>query len=249
MSLETYTGYIPALVDTNPEKIDPKSEGDDHLRGIKSTLSVTFAGFTETNVGVSVTASDINAVCAGGAESAMPTGMVSQFAMVTPPTGWLSCDGSIISRTTYANLFAAIGTTFGAGDGSTTFGIPDLRGWFTRGWVSDGTMDLGRVFGSTQIADNQEHSHLGSTLNSTNTPVTATDGAHVHSLSQDVLVRNLLQQRGNDQGNGTSEATVTALSAGDHTHTIEDYTHAHIILADGTEGRPNNVALLYCIKT
>jgi microcystin-dependent protein len=249
MSLETYTGYIPALVDTNPTPTDPKSEGDDHLRGIKSTLSVTFAGFTETNVGVSVTASDINAVCAGGAESAMPSGMVAQFAMVTPPTGWLPCDGSIISRTTYANLFAAIGTTFGVGDGSTTFGIPDLRGWFTRGWVSDGTMDLGRVFGSTQDDDNAPHAHGGTTDNSTNTPVTATDGAHVHSLSGDVLIRNLLEQRGNDQGNGTSNATITALSAGDHTHTINDYTHDHVIPVQGEEGRPNNVALLYCIKT
>src|SRR6185503_20590605 len=44
------------------------------------------------------------------------------------PSGWLNCDGSAVSRTTYANLFAAIGTTFGAGDGSTTFNVPDLRG-------------------------------------------------------------------------------------------------------------------------
>lgn len=55
-------------------------------------------------------------------------GIIQMFAGATPPTGWLVCDGSAISRTTYATLFAAIGTTWGAGDGSTTFNIPDLRG-------------------------------------------------------------------------------------------------------------------------
>lgn len=55
-------------------------------------------------------------------------GIIQMFAGATPPTGWLVCDGSAISRTTYATLFAAIGTTWGSGDGSTTFNIPDLRG-------------------------------------------------------------------------------------------------------------------------
>jgi microcystin-dependent protein len=51
----------------------------------------------------------------------------------TPPTGWLLCDGSAISRTTYAALFALIGTTYGVGNGSTTFNIPDFRGRFPLG--------------------------------------------------------------------------------------------------------------------
>ena len=55
-------------------------------------------------------------------------GMVQMFAGSTAPTGWLMCDGSAVSRTTYATLFSVIGTTWGSGDGSTTFNLPDLRG-------------------------------------------------------------------------------------------------------------------------
>ncbi len=57
-----------------------------------------------------------------------PSGAISMFGAATAPTGWLVCDGAAVSRTTYADLFAAIGTTWGAGDGSTTFNLPDLRG-------------------------------------------------------------------------------------------------------------------------
>jgi microcystin-dependent protein len=55
-------------------------------------------------------------------------GIVLPFAGSTAPAGWLLCAGQAVNRTTYAGLFAAIGTTFGAGDGSTTFNVPDLRG-------------------------------------------------------------------------------------------------------------------------
>ena len=54
-------------------------------------------------------------------------GQVAAFAMDTPPTGWLVANGAAVSRTTYAELFAAIGTVWGSGDGSTTFNLPDLR--------------------------------------------------------------------------------------------------------------------------
>jgi microcystin-dependent protein len=58
----------------------------------------------------------------------VPTGAMMQYAAASAPTGWLLCDGSAVSRTTYADLFALIGTTYGAGDGSTTFTLPDMRG-------------------------------------------------------------------------------------------------------------------------
>lgn len=62
-----------------------------------------------------------------------PPGVVFPYAGATAPDGWLLCDGSAISRTTYAALFAAISTAHGTGDGSTTFNIPDYRGRFLRG--------------------------------------------------------------------------------------------------------------------
>lgn len=64
----------------------------------------------------------------------IPAGMVAPFAGTSAPSGWLACDGSLVSRTTYATLFAAIGVTWGSGDGSTTFSLPDLRYKFVRGY-------------------------------------------------------------------------------------------------------------------
>ena len=57
-----------------------------------------------------------------------PVGLISMYSGTTAPTGWLVCDGSAISRTTYATLFGVIGTTYGSGDGSTTFNLPNLKG-------------------------------------------------------------------------------------------------------------------------
>lgn len=68
----------------------------------------------------------------------------------TAPTGYLKANGAVVSRTTYASLFSVIGTTFGSGDGSTTFGLPDLRGVFPRGWDDGRGVDSGRGMGSTQ---------------------------------------------------------------------------------------------------
>lgn len=65
---------------------------------------------------------------AGGVKGLGTTGDVVQIAGVSLPTGWLLCDGSAVSRSLYAALFAAIGTSFGVGDGSSTFNLPDLRG-------------------------------------------------------------------------------------------------------------------------
>lgn len=80
----------------------------------------------------------------------IPTGMIAPFAMSTAPTGWLECDGSAVSRTTYAALFTALSTTHGVGDGSTTFNIPDLRGEFIRGWDNGKGTDSSRTFASSQ---------------------------------------------------------------------------------------------------
>lgn len=62
-----------------------------------------------------------------------PTAAVLPYAATTAPDGWLLCDGSAVSRTTYSFLFAAIGTSYGSGDGSTTFNVPDYRWTFLRG--------------------------------------------------------------------------------------------------------------------
>lgn len=88
-----------------------------------------------------------------------PVGAVMSFARYTVPSGWLACDGSAVSRATYASLWWAIGTTYGAGDGSTTFNLPDLRGEFVRGWDFGRGVDSGRIFGTFQGDDFRSHTH------------------------------------------------------------------------------------------
>ncbi len=81
-----------------------------------------------------------------------PSGTIVEFAGSSAPTGWLFCDGSAVSRTTYAALFTTIGTIYGAGDGSTTFNVPDLR---NRTIIGAGlTYAVGNTGGTTTVALN-----------------------------------------------------------------------------------------------
>ena len=87
-------------------------------------------------IGASSTFSDGDLVVfssAGNVQSNVPAGVILPFGMTTLPTGWLECDGTAVSRTTYATLFAAVGTTWGVGDGSTTFNLPNLTNREIRG--------------------------------------------------------------------------------------------------------------------
>jgi microcystin-dependent protein len=103
-------------------------------------------------------------------DNGVPAGQLAAFARNTAPTGWLKANGALVSRTTYAALFAAIGTTFGAGDGSTTFALPDARGEFLRGWDDGRGIDASRAFGSAQLDALQEHVHTTTLLLNSITP-------------------------------------------------------------------------------
>jgi microcystin-dependent protein len=95
-------------------------------------------------------------------QALLPAGAVQAFAMNSAPAGWLAADGTAVSRSTYAALFAAISTTYGAGDGSTTFALPDLRGIFVRGSGSQtisGTAYSG-TFAAVQQDQLKSHTHL-----------------------------------------------------------------------------------------
>lgn len=78
------------------------------------------------------------------------------------PSGWMECNGVELSRALFSELFAAIGTTFGVGDGSTTFNIPDMRGVFPRGWDHGRGVDIERTLGSDQLDAFQGHKHITS---------------------------------------------------------------------------------------
>lgn len=112
---------------------------------------------------------------AGSGTGLLPAGMVMGWATATAPVGWLICNGAQVSRTTYAELFATIGSTYGNGDGLTTFNLPNLAGKVMRGSAAV-TYPLGASGGadSQTLSTNQIPAHTH--------PVTITDPGHSHNV-------------------------------------------------------------------
>ena len=106
-----------------------------------------------------VSAAAANALSAAVVTLTFPPGTIIYAGMTTAPTGFLECNGTAVSRTTYAGLFAAIGTTWGAGDGSSTFAIPELRGEFLRVWDNGRGQDTSRTFAAVQTQTIEAHIH------------------------------------------------------------------------------------------
>ena len=213
-------------------------------------------------------------VTAGGA-SIMPTGAMLEYGGSAAPTGWLLCNGSAVSRTTYADLFAVLGTAYGVGDGSTTFNLPDRRGKFGVG--VDGTYTRGSTGGSTTTSSAGSHDHTGSagstTLTTsqipshTHTGTTSSNGDHSHyplgsspsSGSFGSSVNNIASDLAyNIVSASTANTSFTTNTTGAHTHTFtSDSTgggtgHNHSISTDGTHTHtvtPPYVASNFIIKT
>lgn len=154
-------------------------------------------------------------------------------------TNWvLYANGAAVSRSVYADLFAVVGTTYGIGDGSTTFNLPDLRGEFIRGWnsqtVGGSRPDSGRSFASEQLELIKNHTHPAST--------TATDSGHAHGYG------TFGAPAGSGVAGGadyvfSSTTTNTGFASISASTTISNNT------GGGSETRPVNIALLPCIKT
>lgn len=105
-------------------------------------------------------------------EDIVPAGTIHLYAGATAPTGFLLCQGQTVSRNTYQTLFAAIGTNYGAGDGSTTFGIPDLRGRVAVGKSTSGTFSTLNNRGGAEthtltVAEMASHTHIQNSHNHT----------------------------------------------------------------------------------
>jgi microcystin-dependent protein len=160
----------------------------------------------------------------GATTTEMPTGSVITWvgAPSTPPSGWLLCDGAAVSRSTYSDLFAITSTYFGAGDGSTTFNLPDFRGLSLVGAVSAnlgvavGNTSGGKVwtYGSadpftalTHSSDNALHTH---------TFTDDTQGGHTHTINHSTTATN---QNETDAGGHSHTYTATPSTTG-HSHTV-----------------------------
>ncbi|WP_344827492.1 phage tail protein, partial [Rurimicrobium arvi] len=173
----------------------------------------------------SVLTADANGVVRRVAMSTAPdqtVGSIEAFAYSAIPSDYLECNGAPVSRTTFATLFAKIGTTYGAGDGSTTFNLPDLRGEFIRGWDHGRGIDASRVLGSLQMDAFQGH-RMNVQLN-TSKPYSST-GSTVGDYYSNV---------------GSGSATGTTLDP------VTNGTNGTPRTA--SETRPRNVAMVYAIK-
>ncbi|HEY1932828.1 MAG TPA: phage tail protein [Acetobacteraceae bacterium] len=140
-----------------------------------------------------------------------------------PSAGWLFCDGSAVSRTTYADLFSAIGTSWGSGDGTTTFNLPDLRGYFVRG-VSGGTArDPGAAARHSAKVGGNAGDAVGTIQDfATALPVTGnlttnTTGSHVHGVPHLPTDSSWYQIAGSHYAQWNSGSTQTSAD-GDHSH-------------------------------
>jgi len=175
----------------------------------------------------------------GGLASGVPVGTILAHAANTPPSGFLECNGSNISRSTYATLFSTISTTFGVGDGSSTFALPDLRGQFIRGWANTGSTDASRVFGSTQTDQNKNHTHTTDSTSLTGGIRKISEGFLAGGSATGVFTKT---SDGNNSITGSSSTSpVGGVDFdGSHTHTMGNN--------GGTEVRVKNTALMYVIK-
>ena len=167
-------------------------------------------------------------------------GQVCFFAMDTAPDGFLKANGAAVSRTTFSALFNAIGTAFGAGDGSTTFNLPDMRGEFPRGWDDGRGVDSGRSFGTAQLDQFSNHIHRVSVNDHPNKNISLGGGASVDE-NEWVSGSTNIGFLDNHRWGGGSGSRLRALSAQN-----SDSVKASTSL-DG-ETRSRNVALLACIK-
>jgi microcystin-dependent protein len=177
--------------------------------------------------------------------NAIPAGVMMPYAGSSPPTGYLLCNGAAVSRTTYVNLFSAIGTTYGTGDGATTFNLPNTNGKVLVGYNSSETEfnSLGKTGG--------EKTH---TLTTTEMPshyhyvslTTSTTGAHTHSyIKGDPGDDSISENSGSYDEYDDMSATTG--SAGNHYHTVTGNTGSK-----GSGGAHNNLqpylTLNYIIK-
>lgn len=197
----------------------------------------------EGNITISAAAlEEALALVQATADVAAPPSTIAFLTRSTAPAGWLKANGAAVSRTTYADLFAAIGTTYGAGNGTTTFNLPDLRGEFLRGWDDGRGLDVGRGFATIQYGQNLAHGHG------------VYDPHHAHSVHDPGHAHTYIRPNGgapvNVGGQFTSGALDTFWSdrAGTGIAIYGAGTGIFIQSNGGTEARPRNVSLLVVIK-
>jgi microcystin-dependent protein len=210
--------------------------------------------------------------------AAVPVGTYIEYAGNVAPAGFLKANGAAISRTTYAALFGVCGTTYGVGDGATSFNLPDARGVVIRGWDDGRGLDSGRGFGTYQADAFQTHLHTGGstgTVSNDHTHSGATGGTAgvngtVYGISQSFSTAAGAADGVFSKGAAYNvDGTPTSVDVGNggrfsmdanfHTHGFTtggisaNHTHTFAVGAPSTgtaaaETRMKNLSALICIK-
>ena len=202
--------------------------------------AITNGGFLQTDGSGNLSFQIVNGV---------PSGAVFCVAVATVPTGYLECNGAAVSRTTYAALFAFIGTSYGAGNGSSTFNLPDLRGEFIRGFDNGRGIDSGRSVASSQGSQNDSHNHSISITTST-ASLTGTVTRIAETFASSGQTSGVFTKTSSINSSNTPSRVDSSGAAGfsmdaSHNHSVSGNTANQ----GGNESRPRNIAMMYIIKT
>ena len=223
------TGWVDdatALIGIEAGRHD--TQDNDFKTGINATLTkdgtntptanLPMGGFKHTGVALAVASTDYARY--DQALALIPTGTIWQYAATSAPTGWLTCDGTAVSRATYATLFALVATTYGVGDGSTTFNLPDLQ---RRTPIGKGAADsLGNSDGVAAASRILTHTH--------------TTPAHYHGMGTGAtlnITSSGATTSGTESANHTHSGT-TGDDSPDHTHNFTKRNNTTSPLTTGT---------------
>lgn len=240
------TATLPAMIDSGPLSIrNPSTIAYAVTIGVSSSIAANY------NILLPPALPSANSIIQSDptgnltfTQAFTPTGAMMPFAGTTTPSGWLLCDGSAVSRTTYANLFNVIGIAWGWGDQTTTFNVPYTQGMFLRGVNAGSGNDpdasartaiqpggnTGDAVGTSQASQYASHSH--------------TDAGHVHTLlGSSNSSGSDFRVAINGPVGGASLGATNNGSAG-----IQPGA-ANIQPSGGNETRPINVSVYFIIKT
>lgn len=194
----------------------------------------------------------------GTTPAAVAVGTVMAWPMTTVPAGWLECDGSAISRTTYAALFNTIGTSYGTGNGSTTFNLPNYKDRFLRGFDASGTDASGRTdrgdgttgakVGTKQADDYKQHNHTftGNAVPDHGHPARYGPEGNGEIDSSGGLAVSSQNQTNKDAYTGTPSGTLGNQIGGGGGHTPSG-SISNSPATGGTETRPTNITVKWII--